>query len=80
MDGGVARLTIQMPSSTSLMPARGPAKTVEVLMRLRCMPMRPPGPRAAALEEEALEGGDGGVFAGGAERFAEQHGAAKLAR
>jgi hypothetical protein len=34
----------------------------------------------AALDEEVFERGDGGVFAGGAERSAEQHGAAKLAR
>src|SRR4051794_6284511 len=35
------KLTIQMPSSTSFMPRRCPARTVEMLTLLRCMQMRP---------------------------------------
>ena len=35
------KLTIQMPSSISLMPRRRPASTVEMLTRLRCLQMRP---------------------------------------
>jgi hypothetical protein len=35
------KLTSQTPSSTSLIPRRWPARTVEALIRLRCMQMRP---------------------------------------